>query len=164
MHQQMHVQTTSETLEGGRGALARRVVARVALLLLAAAALYQGLWAQVAPRSFFDGFPGGKGWIATEGPFNEHLTRDVGGLVNGLAVVAIVAALTLSRTLLVATALGWVVYSVPHLVFHLQHPLDDSSSQVVNAVVLISEVVLPLLGLLAVLPPTGPRRSPEAGR
>ncbi|MEW9533993.1 hypothetical protein, partial [Microbispora sp. NPDC049125] len=37
----------------------RRLVARVALLLLAGAALYQGLWAQFAPRSFYDGFPNG---------------------------------------------------------------------------------------------------------
>jgi hypothetical protein len=130
--------------------LIRMVVARIALLLLAVAALYQGVWAQVAPRSFYDDFPGGMGWIAGEGPYNEHLTRDVGGLVTGLGVVAIVAAWSLATPLLVATALGWLVYGVPHLVFHSIHALDDGSMQVVNIVVLSSEILLPILGLLAV--------------
>ena len=58
-------------------------------------------------------------WIAAEGPYNEHLVRDIGGLVNGLSVVAIVAAWSLSRPLLVANALGWLVYGLPHLGFHL---------------------------------------------
>jgi hypothetical protein len=136
---------------------ARAVVARVALLVLAVAALYQGVWAQVAPRSFFENFPGGMGWIATEGPFNEHLVRDIGGLVNGLAVVAIVAAWTLSRPLVLATALGWLVYGVPHLAFHLAHPVEGASAQAVNVVVLTSEIVLPLLALLVVWQRREPR-------
>jgi hypothetical protein len=127
---------------------ARRIVARVALLLLAAAGLYQGLWAQVAPRSFFERFPDGMSWIAAEGPYNEHLARDIGGLVNGLSVVAILAAWSLSRPLLAANALGWLVYSLPHLGYHLSQPLDDASMQTLNVLVLGSEVVLPVVGLL----------------
>jgi hypothetical protein len=137
---------------------ARAVVARVALLVLATAALYQGVWAQIAPHSFYEDFPGGMGWIATEGPFNEHLVRDIGGLVNGMAVVAIVAAWTLSRPVLLATALGWLVYGVPHLGFHLAHPVDGTSAQAVNVVVLTSEIVLPLLALLV----ASQRREPRA--
>jgi hypothetical protein len=125
-------------------------VARVALLVLAVAGLYQGIWAQLAPRSFFDDFPGGMSWVADDGPYNQHLVRDIGGLVNGMSVVAIVAACTLSSTLLVANALGWFVYAVPHLLYHLAHSLDDGGMQALNVVVLGSEIVLPLLGLLAV--------------
>jgi hypothetical protein len=128
----------------------RRVVACGALLLLAAAALYQGIWAQLAPHSFYEDFPGGMSWIAGEGPYNEHLARDIGGLVNGLAVVAIVAAWTLSRPLLMANALGWLIYSLPHFSFHLAHPLDDAPMQTLNVVVLTSQIALPLLGLLGV--------------
>ena len=127
---------------------ARRLVARVALLLLAAAGLYQGLWAQVGPRSFFEQFPDGMSWIAVDGPYNEHLVRDIGGLVNGLSVVAIVAAWSLSRPLLAANALGWLVYALPHLAYHLSRPIDDAGMQAQNVLVLTSEVVLPLLGLL----------------
>jgi hypothetical protein len=145
---------------------ARRLVARVALLLLAVAGLYQGIWAQVAPRSFFDDFPGGMSWVADDGPYNQHLVRDIGGLVNGLSVVAIVAACSLSTTLLVANALGWWVYGVPHLVYHLAHSLDDSGMQALNVVVLGAEIVLPLLGLLAVSwgGDPGPRPSTHQAR
>jgi hypothetical protein len=131
-------------------ALARPVVARGALLLLAAAALYQGVWAQLAPRSFYVDFPGGMSWVAGDGPYNEHLVRDIGGLINGLAVVAIVAAWTLSRPLLMANALGWLIYGLPHLGYHLGHPLDGTSMQELNVFVLTSEIVLPLLGFLGV--------------
>lgn len=140
---------------------ARRAVARVALLLLAVAGLYQGVWAQVAPHSFFEDFPGGMGWVADDGPYNQHLVRDVGGLVNGLSVIAIVAACTLSTTLLVANALGWWVYGVPHLIYHLTQPLDGAGAQAVNVMVLTSEIVLPLLGLLAVSWGRDPDRRPS---
>lgn len=136
--------------QAGRRSATRQTTARTALLLLAAAALYQGLWAQLAPRSFYDDFPGGMSWIAREGTYNEHLVRDIGGLVNGLAVVAVVAAWTLGRSVLVATAVGWLVYSVPHLGFHVTHPLGDTSMQAINVVVLTSQIALPLLGLLAI--------------
>jgi len=137
----------------------RSAVARAAWILLAVLALYQGLWAQLAPRSFYDSFPGGgMSWVSTEGPYNEHLVRDIGGLVNGLAVVALVAAWTLSRTVVVAAALAWLVYTVPHFAFHVAHPLDDPSMQALNVVVLSLEVLLPLLGLLLVV---GWRELPE---
>src|SRR3954464_2911879 len=76
--------------EPGEAVRGRRLLARAALILLAIAGLYQGVWAQLAPRSFYENFPGGEGWIAGDGPYNEHLVRDIGGLVNGLAVIAII--------------------------------------------------------------------------
>jgi hypothetical protein len=97
-------------------------------------------------------------WIAREGVYNEHLVRDIGGLVNGLAVLAVVAAWTLARPVLVATAVAWLVYSIPHFTFHVSHPLGDSSMQGFNLVVLTSQIVLPLLGLLAI----STRREPAA--
>ena len=142
----------------------RRLVARFALLMLAVAGLYQGLWAQAGPRSFFEQFPGGMSWIAIEGTYNEHLVRDIGGLVNGLSVVAIVAAWSLSRPLLAANALGWLVYALPHLVFHVSHPLDDAGMQALNVLVLSSEVVLPVLGLLGASWRQKPRARPRSHR
>ncbi|GLL07752.1 hypothetical protein [Dactylosporangium matsuzakiense] len=140
-----------QSLDGpGRAGRVRRLVARLALLVLAAAALYQGLWAQFAPRSFFYDFPAGLTWVAGDGPYNEHLVRDVGGLVNGLGAMAVVAALWMSAPLLVANAVAWTVYAVPHFVYHVNHPLAETSMQRWNVVVLTSEVVLPLLGLLGI--------------
>lgn len=102
---------------------------RIALGYLALVSLEIGVWAQFAPRSFFDDFPGlGRAWVNVDGPYNEHLVRDVGGLNLGLAAVLIVALITLSRPTIIAAALASLLYGVPHLVYHIANHdgLDDS--------------------------------------
>ena len=104
---------------------------RIALLVVLAGSLLVGLWAQLAPRSFYDDFPGaGRVWVAVDGPFNEHLVRDVGGLNLGLAFVAGFALVT--GSLLVARAAGGaaLVYGTPHLLYHATHldPFDTPST------------------------------------
>ncbi|MEY2581589.1 MAG: hypothetical protein QOE09_1438 [Ilumatobacteraceae bacterium] len=95
---------------------------RVALAYLALVSLEIGVWAQFAPRSFYDQFPGlGRAWVRVNGPYNEHLVRDVGGLNLGLAAVLIVAIITLSRPTIIAAALASLLYGVPHLVYHIAH-------------------------------------------
>ena len=50
-----------------------------ALGLIAVFMLPAGIQATFAPRSFFDDFPLGRGWISHTGDaYNEHLVRDVG--------------------------------------------------------------------------------------
>ena len=123
-------------------------MARVALLLSRCrGSLPRGLGA-ARPPVLLRGVPRRHELGRGHGPYNEHLVRDIGGLVNGLSVVAIVAAWSLSRPLLAANALGWSVYALPHLGYHLSHPLDDAGMQTLNVLVLGSEVVLPVLGLL----------------
>ncbi len=79
-----------------------------------------GAWALFAPRSFYDGFPGfGRTWVAVDGPYNEHLVRDVGALNLALVVVLVAAAITLSRPLVVSAALAALVWGVPHTLYHL---------------------------------------------
>jgi len=105
---------------------------RIALGYLALISLEIGLWAQFAPRSFYDNYPGlGRAWIAVDGPYNEHLVRDVGGLNLGLAAVLIVALVTLSRTTILAASLASLLYGVPHLVYHIAHADLLSGSDVV---------------------------------
>ncbi len=66
------------------------LVRRIALVVVAAGTGGVGLWAQAVPRSFYDDFPGmGRMWVAVDGPYNQHLVRDVGGLNLGLAFVAV---------------------------------------------------------------------------
>jgi len=99
----------------------RRIV-RIALGILALVGIQVGLWAAFAPRSFYDDFPGsGRVWVSLDGPYNEHLVRDVGALNLALAVVAIVAFVTLSRAAILAAGGAWLAYGVPHLVYHLRH-------------------------------------------
>ena len=108
-----------------------RTITRVALAILALVGLQVGLWAAFAPQSFYDDFPGGgRVWVAVDGPYNEHLVRDVGELNLALAVVAIVAFVTLNRWVVLAAGGAWLAYSLPHFVYHLRHlePLEDADA------------------------------------
>jgi hypothetical protein len=130
---------------------------RVVLALLAFSSAVVGLWATLAPRSFYDNFPGGsRTWVAADGPYNEHLVRDVGELNLALTVVTVFALVVLARTLVLATALAWLVYSVPHLVYHLRHldPFNGSDEVAVP----VSLTLAVAGGLLLLLAPRGAER------
>lgn len=138
--------------------MADRVV-RAALTALVLVSAAVGVWATFAPRGFYDDFPGGgRVWVAADGPYNEHLVRDVGALNLALTVVTLVAAVTLARAAVIAASLAWLVYSVPHLVYHARH-LDvyDTADQVSTIVALAGAVVLPSVVLAAELARGRPR-------
>lgn len=120
---------------------------RIALAYLALVSLEIGLWAQFAPRSFYDHFPGlGRTWVSVNGAYNEHLVRDVGGLNLALAAVLIVAFVTLSRPTIVAASIASLLYGIPHLVFHIANTDGLSTGDIA--------VSLGGLALFAVLPIT----------
>ncbi|MCU1369977.1 MAG: hypothetical protein JWO77_1171 [Ilumatobacteraceae bacterium] len=125
------------------------IVQRAVLAYLTFAGLLVGVWAAIFPRSFADDFPGfGRVWVAVDGPFNEHLVRDVGQLSLALAVVSLVAAVTMQPILVRVAAAAWLVNAVPHLVYHLRHlgPLEpfDQVGEIVSLSLL---VVLPVVVL-----------------
>jgi hypothetical protein len=130
--------------------MAMRVI-RVALVVLALIALWTGVWATVSPRAFYDTFPGaGHNWVAVDGPYNEHLIRDFGALNLALAAVTIVAAVTLARAVVIAAALAWLLYGIPHLVYHARHiDVYDSGDKAAVLVALALSVVLPVVILVA---------------
>lgn len=103
-----------------------------------------GLWQLLLPRSFF-AIP----WVALLPPYNDHLMRDVGALNLSTAVVLAAAAVTMERRLVRVALLAYLVFSVPHFVFHathLQHfPLADAVGQ---TAALGSAVVIPVALLL----------------
>jgi len=126
---------------------------RIALVVILGGSLVVGLWAQVFPRSFYDDFPGaGRVWVAVDGPFNEHLVRDVGGLNLGLAFVAGFALVT--GSVLVARSAGGaaLLFGAPHLLYHATH-LDPFDTGDVVAL-LVSLTLAVLAGLLALAAPT----------
>jgi hypothetical protein len=127
--------------------------ARIALGYLSLVSLEIGLWAQLAPRSFFDHFPGlGRAWVRVDGPYNEHLVRDVGGLNLGLAAVLIIALVTLSRPTIIAASVASLLYGIPHLVYHIVNTDDlDTGDVAVSLGGLALFAVLPI-ALIAVLP------------
>lgn len=120
------------------------------LLYLAIANTAPGTWALFWPRNFYDSFPGfGRTWVSVDGPYNEHLVRDVGAFFLALAVLCFLT-VALPRLITVrATAICLLVFNVPHLWYHLRHlhmlPFID---QVGNAVTLSVNVALLIILLL----------------
>lgn len=93
---------------------------RIALGYLAIVSLQIGAWALFAPTSFYDDFPGlGRAWVNVDGPYNEHLIRDVGALNLALFVLLVTAIVTLSRPLVLTAAAAAVTWGLPHLIYHL---------------------------------------------
>ena len=93
---------------------------RIALALIGLFMLPAGLQAAFVPRSFFDDFPLGRGWISHQGdPYNEHLVRDVGALF--LALIIVTGWTVWKRRPGRSVAVAWLVQGVLHLVYHAGH-------------------------------------------
>lgn len=83
---------------------------KVGLWLLSLVCLLAGLQQQFAPRAFYNGFPGfGRQWVSVDGPYNEHLPRDLGGANLALALVILVAVFRPSANLFRAIAVASLV-------------------------------------------------------
>ncbi|MBF6331539.1 hypothetical protein [Nocardia transvalensis] len=129
----------------------RWLITRIAVGFLAFVGLFTGLWAVVAPAAWFRSYPGlGLNWVSPDGPYNHHLAGDVGAFFLALGVVA-AAALVYGDSLLARVAgLGWLVFGVPHLIYHVAHrPADMPTGSYTLS--LIGTIVLPVVGLIAVL-------------
>jgi hypothetical protein len=126
-------------------------------LILGATTLLQGAWALLGPRSFYNDFPvPGAEWVATLGPFNDHLARDFGSALAGLGIIALLAAVSRSTAAVRATMIGFIVFGVPHLIFHLttfgEFSVTSASTQIAGLALF---VVLPAT-LLAAMRHTEP--------
>ncbi|CAN5830212.1 hypothetical protein BH24ACT5_BH24ACT5_03350 [soil metagenome] len=130
--------------------------ARVCLGAIGLFMLPAGVQAAFAPRSFFDDFPLGRGWIAAEGgTYDEHLVRDVGVLFLALILVTLWAAWR--GEFLVPVAVAWLVQGVGHLAYHVGHL--DGVAGVDRVGLLVSLAVIPALAALAFgVAVTTPRR------
>ena len=100
--------------------MTHRTVARIALAYLGVVSAQIGVWALLAPRSFFDGFPGmGMVWVGVDGPYNEHLVRDVGALNLAFLALLVWTAVRMTPDLLRVTAFAGLVWGVPHAAYHV---------------------------------------------
>jgi hypothetical protein len=134
------------------------VMTRVVLALLAFSSAVIGVWAAFAPVSFYVNFPGGgRTWVALDGPYNEHLVRDVGELNLALTVVTVFALIVMSRALILATACAWLAYGVPHLIYHLRHLSPFSGSNQVE--IPVSRALAVVGALLLLIPQRAPREA-----
>lgn len=123
---------------------------RAAVAVLALSAALVGCWAVAAPRSFFTSFPlPGHHWVAAAGPFDEHLIRDVGALYLALCVFSVRALVRAHAESFTVTGVAWLVFSVPHLIFHAAHLDVYGTADAVGNVVGLGGTVV-LAGLLLV--------------
>lgn len=136
---------------------------RIALALTALTGLVVGGWAAILPQSFYDSFPGfGLMWIAIDGPFNEHLTRDVGALYLAIGAISVYAVLSRSIVATRSAGIAWAVFGVPHLYYHLHHVEGLAPIDAVGSVVGVGSSLL--LGILLLVPARArPAAEPQQG-
>ena len=145
-----------------------RTTVKVLLAWLAFYNLSTGAWQFLAPRSFYDDFPGfGRHWVSIDGPYNEHLIRDYGQGNVAVGVFALVALLTGGVWLARATGLAAVIANLPHQAYHQAHLdlLPTAGDQVLQtftlSVVSLSSI---LLAVLAFALPVRPEQAVEPVR
>ena len=71
-----------------------------------------GLWALVAPESFFDA-------LAPFDPYNQHFLQDIGSLLIGLGAVLLLASVPAQADALAVSLLGVGIGSLAHTVSHV---------------------------------------------
>jgi hypothetical protein len=92
---------------------------RFALIYLTVTIGLVAAWILIAPKGFYDTFPGGgTHWVSALPPYNEHLERDFGATGLALAVLAALAAFWMERRVVQAAAISLFVAGVPHLAYH----------------------------------------------
>lgn len=133
-----------------------------ALALTAAIAFFVGGWASFAPASFYDSFPGVLGqWVATDGPYNEHLVRDVGAFYLALGAASVAGFAWRSPAVTRVLGVAWTVFGALHLWYHATH-LDhlETDAAIGTAVSLTLSLGL---GVLLLIPARGAGTAETAG-
>jgi hypothetical protein len=125
------------------------VFVRAGLWVLAVVQAITGAWALAFPASFYSDFPlPGRHWVSLLPAYNEHVIRDFGGLGLGFAVMFAVAAVTADRLLVRAALSGYLVYAVPHLVFHLGHLAPFSTADAIAQITGLAGAVVLAVAVL----------------
>jgi hypothetical protein len=119
---------------------------RLGLALLAALHLLWGVPAVIAPRWFFDHFPGGgHRWTAAYQPYNEHLMTDVGATFVTLGVLLAMAAVMLDRRVTNVVLIGLLVFSLVHLIYHsARHGALSGGELLASLASLLAGVLAPI--------------------
>jgi hypothetical protein len=122
---------------------------RALLIALGAPLVALGAWAVLAPHSWFDDFPGGgRHWVSALGPYNEHLSADVGAFFLAVGGLLVFAAVVLERRVIQAALGTLLVFSVPHLIWHLgELGPYETLDKVMNVISLSLLVVVPIVML-----------------
>jgi hypothetical protein len=123
----------------------RRWVRLGIVVTLAVPQLVTGIWAVIAPKSWYESFPGfDPRLVAAEPPYNEHLAADVGAGFVATGVALLVAAVWANRAAMGIALLAFVAFTLPHVVYHATSPSDGLSGaeNALNVVTLANGLVL----------------------
>lgn len=119
-------------------------VLRAGVWFLTFVVVVVGLGATLVPRAFYDYVP----WVNLVPPFSEHLMRDYGAMNLSLALVFVVAAITMDLRM-VRIALGaYLLFAIPHLIFHLTHLEHFTMAAAVGQTIALTIAVLLPVALL----------------
>ena len=155
--------STNDRIVRNRGWIAALLVA------LGAPQALIGLWALLAPTNFYRDFGPGGGWVSALGAYDEHLVRDVGSLFVGLGVLMIVAAVRGRRTLTLTAVAVWLIFAVPHAIYHFLNLGPYSTADAVANAATLAWTVAGALIVLALLrtpapAPAGPPAPADGAR
>jgi hypothetical protein len=92
---------------------------RIGLALLALPTVLTGVWATLAPRSWYTDYGGGAAPPSAFGAYNEHFVQDLGGGFLAVGAILIFALIWPRRDAVRVALLGFVVHTIPHFVVHL---------------------------------------------
>jgi hypothetical protein len=134
---------------------------RIALVALGIPSAAAGLWAVLAPESWYDHFPG---WdprlVSAEPPFNAHLSTDAGSGLLASGIVLLVAAWFGDRRSVRLGLIAYLLFTVPHSAYHAlnEAPGLTSSQDIQNVATLVFSVVVAvvLLVVSSRVPATSP--------
>lgn len=117
---------------------------RYGLFALAFAQLGVTLQALLAPMSFYDSFPFGRGWVQAYPAYNEHLIYDYGAYTLGALVALVLAGIWLDRRVVQLAVISWLVGASIHFVYHLV-TIDrfGTGDAIANLLGLLLYIVLP---------------------
>jgi hypothetical protein len=118
---------------------------RVGLWFLALVQVAVGLVGMLAPRTFYDYVP----WVDRLPPYSEHLMRDVGSLSLSLAFILVVAALTMERRTVRVGLGAYLLFAVPHFIFHATHLENFTTAAAFGQTAILAVAVLLPVALLA---------------
>jgi hypothetical protein len=132
---------------------------RILLAITAVLGLYVGIWAEFFPTEFYASFPGfGLHWIDIDGPFNQHLIRDVGSAYLGLTAASVVAVVHRSALPGRIAGVAWGVFGVLHFGYHALHP-EGTAFDIASSLVLLGASAA--IAIVLALPPRRALAAPE---
>ena len=115
------------------------------VVTLAAPQLVIGFWATLAPKHWFETFPGfDPRLVAAEPPYNGHLASDVGAGFLATGIVLLVASVWANRAAIGMALLAFAVFTLPHAVYHATNPSDALSGveDAINTLTLFNGLLL----------------------